>query len=119
VIDEILGMVWQYNLRPASLVRYARQALVGTEYDIGLRVTFDTDLTYRMNDPKLHAEESGLLLFPPDWTVVEIKVNDRIPYWLIELVAIHNLGLVRVSKYCRSIELAHNLAVPAWRVAVA
>ena len=47
VIDEIVGMLWQYNLRPASLVRYARQALVGTDYDIGLRVTFDTDLTYR------------------------------------------------------------------------
>jgi len=119
VIDEILGMVWHYNLRPASIVRYARQALVGTEYDIGLRVTFDTDLSYRAGDLELHAEKSGLLLLPPDWTVIEIKVNERIPYWLTELVAIHNLGLVRVSKYCRSIELAQNLSAPAWRAAVA
>jgi SPX domain protein involved in polyphosphate accumulation len=121
VIDEILGMLWQYNLQPASIVRYARQALVGSEYDIGLRVTFDTDLTYRVGDLELHTEKSGLPLFPPDWAVIEIKVNERIPYWLTELVAIHNLGLVRVSKYCRSIELAagRNLAAPAWRVAVA
>jgi len=110
VIDEILAMAWEYDLRPASIVRYARQALVGSEYDIGLRVTFDTDLTYRVGDlPALHEPKSGLLLFPPDWAVVEIKVNERIPYWLTELVAIHNLSLVRVSKYCRSIELAQNL----------
>jgi len=119
VIDEVLGMVWHYNLRPASLVRYARQALVGTDYDIGLRVTLDTDLTYRANDLELHEQKSGLLLFPPDWAVVEIKVNERIPYWLTELVAAHNLNLVRVSKYCRSIELAQNLASPAWRMVVA
>lgn len=110
VIDEILAMAWEYDLRPASIVRYARQALVGTEYDIGLRVTFDTDLTYRVGDLALHEAKSGLLLFPAGWTVVEIKVNERIPYWLTELVAAHNLGLVRVSKYCRSIELAQNLA---------
>ena len=114
VVDEILAMAWEYDLRPASIVRYARQALVGTEYDIGLRVTFDTDLTYRARgDLALHETKSGLLLFPPDWAVVEIKVNERIPYWLTELVAIHNLSLVRVSKYCRSIELAQNLAAVA------
>ena len=129
-IDEILAMTWEYNLRPASIVRYARQALVGTEYDIGLRVTFDTDLTYRTGDLALHEPKSGLPLFPAGWTVIEIKVNERIPYWLTELVAIHNLGLVRVSKYCRSIELAPNtwaarpgagLAVGqrAWRAVVA
>jgi SPX domain protein involved in polyphosphate accumulation len=118
VLDEIAGMLWQYNLRPASVVSYARQALVGTEYDVGLRVTFDTDLSYRANRLELHEERDILLLFPPDWTVVEIKVNERIPYWLTELVAVHNLNLIRVSKYCRSIELAQNLATPAWRFAL-
>ena len=44
------------------------------------------------------------------WSVeVEIKVNERIPYWLTELVAAHNLSLFRISKYCRSIELAENM----------
>jgi len=119
VLDEIAGMLWQYNLRPASIVRYARQALVGTDYDIGLRVTFDTDLSYRVEQLALHEKPGGLLLFPPGWTVVEIKVNERIPYWLTELVAAHNLSLVRVSKYCCSIALAHNLPAPAWRLALA
>jgi SPX domain protein involved in polyphosphate accumulation len=118
VLDEIASMLWQYNLHPASIVSYARQALVGTDYDIGLRVTFDTDLSYRADPLALQEKPSSLLLLPPDWTVVEIKVNERIPYWLTELVAAHNLNLVRVSKYCRSIELAQNLATPAWRLAL-
>jgi hypothetical protein len=82
VIDEINGMLWQYNLRPASIVSYARQALVGTEYDIGLRVTFDNDLGYRTSQLQLHEQARGLVLFPPGWTIVEIKVNERLPYWL-------------------------------------
>lgn len=119
VLDEIAGMLWQYDLRPVSIVRYARQALIGTEYDIGLRVTFDTDLTYRAGRPLLHEVRGDLPLFPPGWTVVEIKVNERIPFWLSELVAVHNLSLRRVSKYCRSIELAEGLGTGAWRMVAA
>jgi len=116
VLDEIASLTWQYNLRPASLVRYTRQALVGTEYDTGLRVTFDRDLTYhpQPRDPfslRLEDIQDGLPLFPPGWCVMEIKVNERIPYWLTELVAAHNLNMVRLSKYCRSIELAQNMPV--------
>jgi len=117
VIDEITTLLWQYNLRPVSLVRYARKALVGTDYDIGLRVTFDQDLAYRAGSPgsfdqPLDGVQGSLPLFPAGWTIIEIKVNERIPYWLTELVAAHNLNLVRVSKYCRSIALAQGLALP-------
>ena len=58
-------------------------------------------------------------MFPPDQVVMEIKVNERIPYWLTELVAVHNLTLVRVSKYCRSIELAQNHSSARWMVGAA
>lgn len=109
VIDEMLSMCWQYDLRPASLVTYNRQALVGSDYDIGLRVTFDKELRYRIDKPALGAPNPGLYMFPPDWVIIEIKVNERIPYWLIELVAVHNLSLMRVSKYCRSIEMARQI----------
>lgn len=108
VIDEVTGMLWQYNLQPASLVSYSRQALVGIEYDIGLRVTFDTNLRYSRPENGLFSADEGSLLFPPEFAIVEIKANERIPYWLTEMVAAHNLNLMRVSKYCRSIELMQN-----------
>jgi hypothetical protein len=40
VVDEVLAFSWQYRLIPASIVSYDRQAFIGTEYDVGLRVTF-------------------------------------------------------------------------------
>jgi hypothetical protein len=40
----------------------------------------------------------------PDLSVIELKVNERVPYWLTELIARHDLQLVRLSKYCQSIE---------------
>jgi hypothetical protein len=72
VIDEINGMLWQYNLRPASIVSYARQALVGTEYDIGLRVTFDRSplvvapcFALRLTRPNLNLPGVQALLASP------------------------------------------------------
>lgn len=115
VIEEIYVFLWQYNLRPVSLVRYDRQAFVGTEYDIGLRVTFDTSLSFQSHPLHLHEQPSGLPMLPPNLVVMEIKVNERIPYWLTEMIAAHNLQMVRVSKYCRSIEAAQNTPATQWR----
>ncbi len=107
-IDEVYTMLWQYNLQPVSLIRYDRSAWIGSDYDIGLRITFDTNLTYSTGQQNLHQVQPSLPMFPPDWVIMEIKVNERIPYWLTELVAAHNLQLTRVSKYCRSIELSQD-----------
>ena len=115
IIEEIYAFVWQYNLRPASMVRYTRQAFVGTEYDIGLRVTFDTDLAFQSHRLHLHEPSSGLPMLPANLVVMEIKVNERIPTWLTEMIAAHNLQMVRVSKYCRSVEAARNTPSMQWR----
>jgi len=75
VVEEIYAFLWQYNLRPVSLVRYNRQAFMGTDYDIGLRVTFDTSLTARTTQPRLHEAGSGVPILGENWVVMEIKVN--------------------------------------------
>jgi hypothetical protein len=119
IIQEIYAFLWKYNLRPASIVRYNRQAFVGTEYDIGLRVTFDTSLSFQSHPLHLHEQPSGLPMLSANLVVMEIKVNERIPYWLTEMIAAHNLEIVRVSKYCRSIEAAQNMLSTRWRNPVA
>jgi SPX domain protein involved in polyphosphate accumulation len=106
VVEEIYTMLHQYNLRPASLVSYMRQAFIGGDYDAGLRVTFDTNLRYRTNDLQLHSKQIGPFLLPPERVIMEIKANERVPYWLTELVAAHNFRLIRISKYCQSLEVA-------------
>ena len=115
VIEEIYVYLWQYNLRPVSLVRYDRQAFIGTAYDLGLRVTFDTALTFQAYPLHLHETPQGLPMLPANMVVMEVKVNERIPSWLTELIADHNLRLERVSKYCRSIETAQNMPALRWR----
>jgi hypothetical protein len=52
-------------------------------------------------------------MLPANRVVMEIKVNERIPYWLTEMVATHNLQRIGLSKYCRSIRAAHG--IPAVR----
>ena len=115
IIEEIYVFLWQYNLRPVSIVRYERQAFIGTDYDIGLRVTFDTSLSFQSHQLHLHEQPSGLPMLPANFVVMEIKVNERIPYWLTEMVAAHNLQMNRISKYCRSIEAAQNMPSTRWR----
>lgn len=110
VLDEIYAYLWQYNLGPVSIVQYERQAFIGMDYDLGLRVTFDTALQYQTHNLLLHEEPSTHPMLPADRVVMEIKVNERIPYWLTEMIAAHNLNMIRVSKYCRSIELANGWA---------
>jgi SPX domain protein involved in polyphosphate accumulation len=120
VVEEIGEFVWRYNLSPACVIRYSRLALVGTDYDLGLRVTFDTALSYRTLHLDLREQgETNLPMFPAHYVVMEIKVNESIPYWLTEMVAAHNLQLVRTSKYCRSLEVAQNVPSLPWRLTAA
>ena len=106
IIEEVYAFLWQYNLRPASIVSYDRQAYIGTQYDTGLRVTFDTSLTFQAHHLRLHEPHAGLPMLPANLTVLEIKVNERIPSWLANQIAAHNLRRVALSKYCRSIAKA-------------
>ncbi len=108
-IKEIFVYLWQYNLVPANIIRYQRQAFTGTVYDPGLRVTFDTDLSFQVAPLHLHEKRTTLPFIPADKVVMEIKVNERIPNWLTEMIAAKNLQLYRISKYCCSIEAAWDL----------
>jgi SPX domain protein involved in polyphosphate accumulation len=109
VLEEIYAFIWQYNLISTIIIHYERQAFIGTDYDIGLRVTFDTDLTFQSDQLYLHAQSTHLPMLNPHLVVMEVKVNERIPDWLTQMIAFHNLQIDRVSKYCLSIEAAGSI----------
>ena len=102
--SEILGMTTDLELRATAIVGYTRRAFVGDERDAGVRVTFDTNIRGRDVDLTLDGGTTGLSIVPPHLSVVEVKVNERVPYWMSEMIGRHNLQLVRVSKYCQAIE---------------
>lgn len=110
VAEEIIGFVSTLALRPVTVVGYVREAFLGRDEDGGMRITIDSRLRGRDRDLDLNAAGHHRFIVHPEISIVEIKVNERVPYWLTELVARNNLQLVRLSKYCQSIEAFH--AVP-------
>ncbi len=101
--SEILYMVRAMHLRPKCVVSYRRRAFMGGRYEQGMRVTFDTLLQGRTSSLLVNDTAKNYYFLPPDWFVMEVKVNERIPTWMTSLLAKHECTLQRVSKYCSAI----------------
>ena len=105
-VREVQAFVDAQRLQPTSITSYFRRALVGTVHDPGLRITFDTDIRYRFTDLDLASRNPGRHMIHPERVVLEVKANERIPRWLASLVGEFNAQIIRISKYCQSIEVA-------------
>jgi len=105
-VREVQAFTDAQRLQPAAITSYFRRALVGTVHDPGLRITFDADIRYRSIDLDLASRNSGRHMIHPERVVLEVKANERIPRWLAGLVGEFNAQIIRISKYCQSIEVA-------------
>jgi SPX domain protein involved in polyphosphate accumulation len=116
VADEIRCLVHALDLRPACTISYRRRAFVGGRFEPGLRVTFDTELWGAPPRLDFYAQRPTTLLIPRDWAILEIKVDNRAPSWVTELVTRHDCQLRRVSKYCLGMAKLHDFKLPmaAW-----
>jgi SPX domain protein involved in polyphosphate accumulation len=103
-LEEVLGLVEGHGLLPTAITAYNREAYLGFDADLGLRVTIDHRVRGRDRDFHLGAEVENRLIIPPAKAVVEVKANERVPYWITDLSARLGMAVVRVSKYCQSIE---------------
>ncbi len=112
ILDEVDVLVRESGLIPTVVTGYHRTALVGTDHEPGLRVTFDRNLYFRRNELSMTTTGPEGPLLPPGWVVIEVKVNDRLPGWLSDLIAEHGLSVTRISKYVQAVERAE-LAPPS------
>jgi len=112
VADEISALVLALGLRPVCTIAYRRRAFVGSRFEPGLRVTIDTDLWGAPPRLDFCAQRPTTFLMPRDWSILEIKVDDRVPNWINELVTRHNCQLRRVSKYCLGMVKLHHIQLP-------
>jgi SPX domain protein involved in polyphosphate accumulation len=103
-LEEVLGLTHRLDLRPIAMTGYSREAFLGRDADVGLRVTLDHRVRGRDRDFHFGADTENRFIIPPRLAVLEVKANDRVPYWLTDLTAKRNLSVVRVSKYCQSVE---------------
>jgi len=98
--SNIQFLVRAMGLVPACIVSYRRQAFQGGRYESGMRLTFDMDLSGRIDALRVNEAARNTHFIPLDWLVMEVKVNERIPGWVTSLLAKHECQLHRVSKYC-------------------
>ena len=93
-------------LQPTCVMCYDRQAFVGHDAEESLRVTFDDRLRYRFRDLELRVDDGDFdgEILDREQSVLEVKVDRVVPYWLSVLAGRHRCVLQSVSKYAGVIE---------------
>lgn len=96
---EIDWFIHYYTgLEPKMFISYDRQAYYSKE-DPNLRITFDTDITWRDYDLDLRRGVYGQLLTNPGEYVMEIKFVNSMPLWLCRLLSELKVYKTSYSKY--------------------
>lgn len=106
VLDEVHFLFAALRLQPTSVVSYQRLALGGHVDYPDLRITFDTAVRGRIDNLSLLGADGGSThtILEPDWAILEVKVNQTMPFWLGELLSRHRCTPRRISKYCAVLE---------------
>lgn len=84
--NEIRWMVRRYGLRPAAFIAYERDAYTSPS-DPGFRLTFDSNIRYRLTDLDLRAGSHGTLLREPGFRIMEVKTEGNSPLWFTKILS--------------------------------
>lgn len=103
-VDEVSTLIGNLDLRPIVTTGYLREAFVGRDADLGLRVTIDHRVHGRDRDFYLPDGGENRFIIPPKLAIVEMKANERVPYWATDLTARLNMSVARISKYCQTVQ---------------
>ncbi len=87
-----------YRTRPKAFIAYDREAYQGRD-DPELRITFDTNLRYRLHDLSLQAGDHGEPILDTDDILMEIKMPGACPLWLSRLLDEAKIYPTSFSKY--------------------
>ena len=95
---ELDYMMKRYDLYPRVYIGYDRLALFAPE-NPDLRVTFDTDIRWRVTELDLRAGDWGEPLLEEDQILMEIKIPGALPLWLCRLMQELGIRQQSFSKY--------------------
>ncbi|MDE6539155.1 MAG: polyphosphate polymerase domain-containing protein [Ruminococcus sp.] len=99
-LDVFLNM---YPVSPKQYISYQREAFFGKD-DHDFRLTFDRKLTERRYDLRLDYESYGNQIIDENHRLMEVKVGNAIPEWLIEKLSELGIYKTSFSKYGRAYE---------------
>ncbi len=116
--SEIDYLMNYYNLSPKVYIAYDRQCYSSrSERDV--RITFDYNVRYRLDNVDLHEYGSEEQLTDDDTVVMEVKAMDRYPMWLVRLLSERKMYRQSFSKYARIYSLNQNEMNPQHSAAYA
>ena len=98
IAKEINYFLKKYQPVPKVYLAYDRIALYG-KYDADLRMTFDFRIRSRKDNLYLEAGDDGEMLLPDEDVVMEIKVKDAYPMWLVQALEKFEICPCSFSKY--------------------
>ena len=87
-----------YKTKPKAFIAYDREAFKGNE-NPELRITFDTNLRYRLDRLSLREGDDGRALIDGDLILMEIKIPESCPLWLCNQLSELKIQPVSFSKY--------------------
>ena len=73
------------RLEPKIMIAYDRTSYA--ELDGDIRLTIDENPRYRAFDLNLHTSMEGEHLLPPGCAILEIKVQQEMPLWLVDILS--------------------------------
>ena len=98
ISNEIAYFQQFYHATPKVFIAYDREAYQGIE-NSELRITFDTNLRYRLDSLSLQAGDYGEPIIGGDLYLMEIKIPGICPLWLSRLLSELKIYPTSFSKY--------------------
>lgn len=86
------------NLKPAMFLSYDREAFYGKQ-DRDLRITFDENILWRVEDISLCSEVYGMPIIDDEYALMEVKIAGAMPLWLAQTLSEHKIFKTSFSKY--------------------
>ena len=101
VFRELAVFLNNYPVAPKQYISYQREAFFG-KYDNDFRLTFDRKITERRYDLGLNYESYGNYIIGADQRLMEVKVSNAIPDWLVNKLSELEIYKTSFSKYGRA-----------------
>lgn len=105
-LDRFLYSRYRLGLTPKICVKYDREAYFAA-VDRNVRVTFDRNICARRCErlTDMFSDTTEWDHLPQTLVLLEIKVYNKIPLWLVNTIRRHELHVESISKYCNAAEL--------------
>lgn len=100
VFRELDAFLDRYPVVPKHYISYQREAFFGKE-NSDFRLTMDRKITERRYDLGLDCESYGGFIIEKDQRLMEIKVADSMPDWLVRKLSEMKIYKTSFSKYGR------------------